>query len=78
MTKKKEPCSVPLTSCCSINDGRETLSADGCGNDADFLKKSASENSFLVNGTSIFQGPNITVDIDFKDLIYDVRIKKNG
>jgi len=76
MTKNKEPCSVPLTACCPKSDGPDTISVDESFVQEKMLCKSDSS-SFIVNGTSIFQGPHINVDLEFKDLSYNVKIKKN-
>ena len=76
--EKKEHCSVPLTACCPKKD-IENVSMTNVSECTDKDSVAYSERSSLIlNGASIFQGPNVQVDLEFKDLSYDVKIKKNG
>jgi len=74
--EKKDHCSVPLTACCPKKD-IENVSMSNMSVGKDSMTYSE-RSSLIINGASSFQGPNVQIDLEFKDLSYDVKIKKNG
>lgn len=72
MTKPKEPCSIPLTACCPKKE--DTISVE---DPKDSGSCSSERSSLVINGNTIFQGPNMNVDLEFKEITYDVKVKKN-
>ena len=48
---------------------------DSVYDESNFCKSDRS--SLMVNGNWVFQGPLINVDLEFKEIAYDVKIKKN-
>ena len=83
MTKQKETCAVQLTSCCpskklltKCNDAHESISVDDVSKES--MLCNSERSSLIVNGTAIFQGPNYNADLEFKELTFEVKIRKNG
>lgn len=76
--KKEIPCSAPLTSCCPKKGDIENVSLASVSvtGEQDSIAYT-DRSSLLINASSIFQGPNVQVDLEFKDLSYEVKIKKN-
>ena len=79
--EKKEHCSVPLTACCpkpkkDIENVSMTNASD-C-NDKDSVAYSERSSLVINDAASVFQGPNVQVDLEFKDLSYEVKIRKGG
>ena len=67
---------VKLTSCCSTKKAPDTISIEDSVRDESALCKSE-RSSLVINGNCVFQGPLINVDLEFKEVSYDVKIKKN-
>ena len=71
--KKQDPC-PSLLECCTNEP--ETISIQSKELlDPNFSRSERS--SLMMNGTAIFQGPHTTVDLQFKELSFSVKVKKN-
>jgi len=83
MTDKKEKELLSeLTSCCpSKKDAMDTISIEDerIKDSIVYCKgESSSERSSLLDNVNwVFQGPSLNVDLEFKDISFDVKIKKN-
>lgn len=79
--EKKEHCSVPLTACCPKSkkdvENVSITNVSEC-NDKDSVAYSERSSLVLNDASSVFQGPNVQIDLEFKDLSYDVKIRKGG
>lgn len=79
LTVSPPPPSSKLSSCCSTKNPPDTISIDDCAlqDDSSSICKSERSSLVTVNGNWVFQGPMINVDLEFRDITYDVKIKKN-
>ena len=74
--EKKEHRLVPLTACCPKKDVSMTNVSEY--NDKDSVAYSERSSLVINDASSVFQGPNVQVDLEFKDLSYEVKIRKGG
>lgn len=79
--KEKKDCSVPLTACCPKSkkdiENVSMTNVSDC-NDKDSVAYSERSSLVINDAAYVFQGPNVQVDLEFKDLSYEVKIRKGG
>lgn len=81
MSTEKQPskeCSNLIPSCLSQNNASDSISidADSINDEANLCLK-GDEKSMVNSGNWVSQGPLLNVDIEFKEIAYHVKIKKN-